>query len=54
MGPDANVLGTASTGLGTDFAIKQAYVALRVPVGNGLDFKVRCSTASLATNRPRR
>ena len=40
MGPDANVLGTASTGLGTDFAIKQAYVALRVPVGNGLDFKV--------------
>jgi hypothetical protein len=45
-GPDANVLGTqsafgnssfASTG---DFAVRQAYVALRTPVGNGLDFKV--------------
>src|SRR5215831_16520534 len=44
-GPDANVLGTqsifgsnkASTG---DFAVRQAYVALRAPVGNGLDFKV--------------
>jgi hypothetical protein len=45
-GPDANVLGTqsvygnssfASKG---DFAIRQAYVALRTPVGNGLDFKV--------------
>ena len=41
-GPDANVLGTQSTGLGTgsDFAIRQAYVALRAPVGNGLDFKM--------------
>src|SRR5258706_11373738 len=41
-GPDANVLGTQST-LATgssDFAIRQAYVALRAPVGNGLDFKV--------------
>ena len=41
-GPDANVLGTQST-LPTgasDFAIRQAYVALRVPVYNGLDFKV--------------
>ena len=46
-GPDANVLGTqsvfgnpnthASTG---DFAIRQAYAALRTPVGNGLDWKV--------------
>ena len=27
-------------GLNRDFAIKQAYVALRAPVGNGLDFKV--------------
>src|SRR6478609_11396626 len=42
-GPDANVLGTqsifgsnshASTG---DFAIRQAYVALRLPVCNGID-----------------
>src|SRR5262252_2699956 len=42
FGPDANVLGTQST-LSTgasDFAIRQAYLALRVPVLNGLDFKV--------------
>ncbi|HEV2209674.1 MAG TPA: outer membrane beta-barrel protein [Verrucomicrobiae bacterium] len=41
-GPDANVLGTQST-LSTghgDFAIRQAYAALRVPVLNGLDVKV--------------
>jgi hypothetical protein len=40
MGPDANVLGTSSTGVNNDFAIKQAYVILNCPVGNGLDFKV--------------
>ncbi len=41
FGPDANVLGTSSTGINTsDFAIRQAYVALRAPVGTGLDFKV--------------
>jgi len=41
MGPDANTLGTTSSGVhSSDFAIKQAYVALRAPVGNGLDFKV--------------
>jgi len=40
-GPDANVYNTASLGVtAQDFAIKQAYVALRVPVGNGLDLKV--------------
>jgi hypothetical protein len=42
MGPDANVLGTQSI-LGTgasDFAIRQAYVALRTPIGNGIDWKV--------------
>jgi len=41
-GPDANVLGTQSVlSSGTsDFAIRQAYVALRAPLGNGLDFKV--------------
>lgn len=42
MGPDADTLGTQSilsTGK-SDFAIKQAYVALRAPIGNGLDFKV--------------
>jgi len=46
FGPDANTLRTASAMSGdvgrenTDFAIRQAYVALRAPVGNGLDFKV--------------
>ncbi len=44
-GPDANVLGTqsvlsSSSGSKSDFAVRQAYVALRAPVGNGLDFKV--------------
>jgi hypothetical protein len=42
FGPDANALATTSTGVGnanSDFAIKQAYVALHAPVGNGLDFK---------------
>lgn len=41
-GPDANTLGTQSvlsTGK-SDFAIRQAYVALRMPVLNGIDFKV--------------
>jgi hypothetical protein len=40
MGPDANAFATQSSGVGADFAIKQAYVALRAPVGNGLDFKL--------------
>jgi hypothetical protein len=42
MGPDANTLGTQSalaTGA-SDFAIRQAYVALRTPVGNGIDWKI--------------
>ena len=39
-GPDANVLNTSSTGSSSDFGVKQAYVALRTPVGNGLDFKL--------------
>src|SRR6266568_1522254 len=41
-GPDANVLGTQSVlaSSSSDFAIRQAYVALRAPVGNGLDWKV--------------
>src|SRR5438552_3687427 len=41
-GPDANTLGTQSTlatGSG-DFAIRQAYVALRMPFGNGIDWKL--------------
>ena len=47
FGPDANVLGTPSVlhnssgeGSSADFAIRQAYVALRMPVGNGLDWKI--------------
>jgi hypothetical protein len=41
FGPDANVLNTTSTGINSsDFAIRQAYVALRAPVGTGLDFKM--------------
>lgn len=41
-GPDANALNTQSSGLGSggDLAIRQAYVALRAPVGNGLDLKM--------------
>ena len=42
LGPDANTLGTQSVlaSGSSDFAIRQAYVAMRVPVGNGLDFKL--------------
>lgn len=40
FGPDANALATQSSGTAADFALKQAYVALRAPVGNGLDAKV--------------
>src|SRR6266850_3060332 len=40
FGPDANSLATQSSGIGADFGVKQAYVALHAPVGNGLDFKV--------------
>jgi len=41
FGPDANTLGTTSTGVSSsDFAIRQGYVALRAPVGTGLDFKM--------------
>jgi hypothetical protein len=41
FGPDANALATQSSGSTiTDFAVRQAYVALHAPVGNGLDFKI--------------
>lgn len=43
FGPDANTLATTSTGIGnanSDFAIRQGYVALRAPIGTGLDFKM--------------
>jgi hypothetical protein len=39
MGPDAVSLGTQFSGTG-DLAIRQAYVALRTPVGNGIDWKI--------------
>ena len=40
FGPDANSLATQSSGSASDFGIKQAYVAVRAPVGNGLDVKL--------------
>jgi hypothetical protein len=41
FGPDANFLATTSTGIPvSDFGIKQAYVSVRAPLGNGLDFKL--------------
>ena len=40
FGPDADALATQSTGVKADFGIKQAYVDLKAPVGNGLDVKV--------------
>lgn len=39
FGPDAGGL-PGVLGGGNDIALKQAYVALRAPIGNGLDFKV--------------
>jgi len=42
FGPDANVLNTQSiySSGQSDFAVRQAYVALRTPVGNGIDWKI--------------
>lgn len=40
FGPDANTLASQSTGDLGDLAIRQAYVALRTPIGNGIDWKV--------------
>lgn len=41
MGPDANALASNSSGNpNSDFAIKEANVTLRAPIGNGLDFKL--------------
>jgi hypothetical protein len=39
FGPDAVTLGSQASGSG-DVAIRQAYVALRTPIGNGLDWKI--------------
>ncbi len=40
FGPDAGVFGGANGVFTANSAIKQAYVQLRAPVGNGLDFKM--------------
>ena len=44
FGPDAKILGTDSylglANFASDFAIRQAYVALRAPIGTGLDLKM--------------
>jgi hypothetical protein len=40
LGPDATLRGTGLNGGATDFALHEAYVALRAPVGNGLDFRI--------------
>jgi len=41
FGPDAVAYNTsANSGSTADFAIKQAYIALRTPVGNGIDWKI--------------
>jgi hypothetical protein len=41
FGPDANTIGTTSIGaLANDVAIREAYVSLRAPLGNGLMLKL--------------
>jgi hypothetical protein len=42
FGPNASVIGNniAAGAGGNDVALKQGYVALRAPVGNGIDFKI--------------
>lgn len=64
FGPDANTLASASTfhtqsyeldpdeGASADLAIRQAYVALRAPVGNGLDFKLGVFDSPLGYESP--
>lgn len=40
FGPDASVMPGRLGGATGEIAIKQAYIALRAPIGNGIDFKV--------------
>ncbi len=40
FGPDAAVLGTSPLAAPAGLAVKQAYVGLRMPVGNGVDWKL--------------
>ena len=50
FGPDANQLGVNSAGTATsDLGIKQAYVNLRIPVGNGLETKLGVFDALIGT-----
>jgi len=37
---DNNSTGYTYNNSGSDFAIKQAYIALRTPIGNGIDWKI--------------
>jgi hypothetical protein len=39
-GPGANSLATQASGSSSDFAIKNAYVELKTPIGNGIDWKI--------------
>ena len=40
FGPDANPYFTQSSGVLADFAVKQAYIDLKVPIANGVEFKI--------------
>ena len=40
FGPDAGVMPGRLGGAGSELALKQAYIALRAPVGNGIDIKI--------------
>ena len=40
FGPDADLLATQSSGVASDFGVRQAYVSLHAPVANGFDFKL--------------
>lgn len=40
FGPDAAGIGSRTTPAAGDVAVKQAYVALRTPIGNGIDWKL--------------
>jgi len=41
FGPDATGFNTSANAVGiSDFTVKEAYVALRMPIGNGIDWKI--------------
>jgi hypothetical protein len=39
-GPQANSIATQSSGSSSDFAVKNAYVELKTPIGNGIDWHI--------------